>query len=78
MSDFFNDAITRTARKRHRCTYCGEGIAAGEDYTYQKGNWDGRWFESKMHPECFDDLCENGDDEYLPYSNERPEKEVKP
>lgn len=73
MSDFFNPSEKRKARKLHRCTYCGENISNGETYTFQKGNWDGRWFESKMHSECFDDLCENGDGEYSLYSNERPQ-----
>jgi hypothetical protein len=72
MSDFFNQAEDRKARKDHRCTYCGEDINKGDVYVFQKGNWDGRWFESKMHPECFDDMCENGDGEYTCYSNERP------
>lgn len=72
MSDFYNDAIDRVARKPHRCTYCGEGIAKGDHYQFQKGNYDGSWFESKMHPECFEDMCDAGDGEYMPYSNERP------
>lgn len=72
MSDFYTDSMTRSARKPTRCTYCAEPIAKGEKYTYQKGNWDGRWFETKMHPECFDDMCEYGDGEYTQYSNERP------
>lgn len=73
MSDFFNPAENRKARKPHRCTYCGEDIAKGENYIFQKGNYEGSWFESKMHPECFNDMCENGDGEYTPFSNERPE-----
>lgn len=75
MSDFFSESKVVTARKNHRCTYCGEGIEKGENYTYQKGNWNGRWFESKMHEECFFDLCENGDGEYTLFSNDRPTKE---
>jgi hypothetical protein len=74
VSDFFNPPEERRARNNHQCTYCGEDIRAGDRYTYQKGNWDGRWFESKMHPECFDDMCESGDGEYTPFSNERPER----
>ena len=73
MSDFYNPAEQRRARKAHRCTYCGEAINKGDAYEFQKGNYDGAWFESKMHPECFDDMCENGDGEYTLYSNDRPE-----
>ncbi len=76
MSDFFSCAKTRTASNDHRCTYCGERINKGDHYEYQKGNYDGHWFESKMHPECFADLCKYGDGEYTPYSNERPTSEV--
>jgi hypothetical protein len=75
MSDFFNPSKNRVARRPHRCTYCGEDIGQGDTYVFQKGNYDGRWFESKMHPECFEDMCENGDGEYTPYSNERPQVE---
>ena len=72
MSDFYNDMIVRTTKKAHKCTYCGEPIPAGDTYCYQKGNYDGSWYESKMHAECFDDMCETGDGEYTPYCNERP------
>ena len=71
MSDFYNPHEVRKAAKAHRCTYCGEPIAVGEEYVFQKGNYDGRWYENKMHPECFEDMCE-GDGEFTPYSNERP------
>jgi hypothetical protein len=78
MSDFYNDPEYRKAAKPHKCSYCAEDIATGEAYTFQKGNYDGRWFESKMHPECFEDMDESGDGEYTPYCNERPAKEVTP
>lgn len=74
MSDFYNPQESREARKLHRCTYCGEPISPGETYTYQKGVYDGRWYETKMHPECFDACFDDaGDDVYTPYSNERPQ-----
>lgn len=72
MTGFYTDAIGRMARKKHRCSYCGEAINAGDAYQYQDGIWEGSWFKSRMHPECFDDMCENGDGEYSPYSHERP------
>ena len=74
MTDFYNTEEHRTARKPHQCTYCADPISIGESYTFQKGNYEGRWFESKMHPECWDDMCDIGDGEYTPYSNERPAK----
>ena len=76
MSDFYNPHEIRKARKPHRCTYCGEAINAGDTYAYQTGNWDGRWFESKMHDECFEEMCDEGDGEYTPYSNDRPQRDA--
>ena len=73
MSNFYTEAIVRKARKDHICSYCGELIDSDNFYLYQKGHWNGSWFESKMHGECFDALCEDGDGEYTPYSHERPE-----
>ncbi len=46
MSDFYNPHENRTARKLHKCTYCAEPIAVGEGYVFQKGNYDGRWYEN--------------------------------
>ena len=72
MSDFYNAPENRKARKAHVCTYCAESINAGDAYTHQTGVYDGRWYVSKMHAECFDEFCFDGDGEYTPYSNERP------
>ena len=72
MSDFYNPQESRRARTTHQCTWCAEKISAGDTYTHQTGVHDGRWYTSNMHSECFDDMCEQGDGEYTPYSNERP------
>jgi hypothetical protein len=72
MSDFYNAPETRKARRKHRCSYCGEEIPAGTEYVYQTGVYDGAWYTSKMHPECFADMCETDCSAYMPYSNERP------
>jgi hypothetical protein len=72
VSDFYNEHEYRKAIKSHQCTYCAELINKGDRYVFQKGNWDGRWFETKMHEECFDDMCEFGEGQYTMYSNERP------
>lgn len=73
MSNFYNPPEQRTARNAHRCSYCGEPIDRCDKYMHQTGVWEGKWFTSKMHPECFNDMCESGDGEYTPYDNERPE-----
>lgn len=75
MSDFYHPHQDRVARKEHRCTYCGEAINARDEYVYQTGVYDGAWYVSKMHPECFEDLGRYEEGEYTPYSNERPERE---
>ena len=63
----------KKARKVHRCTWCGEDIKVGEQYTTWK-SVDDSWFTSKMHPECRDDASEHvdGDMTYEPYEGERP------
>lgn len=74
MSDFFNPHEIRRARKAHRCIYCSEEIHVGESYVHQTGVSDGRWYTSKMHQECFQELCDSGDFEFTPNSNERPQQ----
>ena len=72
MGNFCNPPEHIIARKNHRCTYCAEGIGKGFEYIYQTGVYDGHWYTSKMHIECFEDMAESGDNEYTPYCNERP------
>ncbi len=76
MSDFYNPHEDRTARKAHRCTYCAEPIAVCEHYVHQTGVYDGKWYTNKMHPECFKELCDEGEGEFTPYSNERPKADA--
>ena len=76
MSDFCRTAEQRKAAKDHRCTYCGEGIPRGEVYQEQTGVWDGAAFRNKFHAECFQALCDEGEGEFTPYSETRPEREV--
>lgn len=42
----------RTARKAHRCSYCGEEIKPGETYEWAKLISDGRIYEWKNHKRC--------------------------
>ena len=74
MSDFYGENITRKARTPHKCTWCAERINKGEIYCFQKGNYDDHWYETKMHQECWKDFCDGGENEYTPYSAERPVK----
>lgn len=48
----------KSAKKRHRCSWCAEGIDAGE--TYKRYRWFGDDGPAtvKMHPECYDAMIE--------------------
>lgn len=74
MGDHTRTDVFRVARKPHRCTYCGERIEPGERYRYVTGTFEGRWYASKLHIECNNELNESGEDEFTPYSNERPQR----
>jgi hypothetical protein len=73
---FCTPTETKTAKKNHRCTYCGDPIYAGDTYKAWT-SFDGYAFNSKMHPECLNDLRETNDPyddgEYNPYDNDRPQ-----
>jgi hypothetical protein len=67
----------RKARKRHRCTWCGEWIGIGETYTHERVRVDGDMGVNKLHAECDEALSElaayeGGTCTYTPYDNERP------
>ena len=74
MSDYFSDPQTICARKTRPCIYCAESINAGDHYTRQSGVFEGSWFTSHYHHECYEDLREICMDEFTPYSNERPQR----
>lgn len=42
----------KTARKSHRCDYCGKNIEKGEEYDYQKSVCDGTFYEWRAHLAC--------------------------
>ena len=72
MADFYHPPTEQKARKGCKCIYCGQQILAGDLYKKQSGVFEGDWFTNRYHPECWDDLELSGDDEFCPYSNERP------
>lgn len=73
MSNHFWSPQTIRARKSRRCIYCGEAISVGQDYTRQSVVFEGDWFTNHYHHECYDDLSECDEREFMPYSNDRPE-----
>jgi hypothetical protein len=70
-----------TAKRRHRCTWCGQWIEAGERYTREFVKLDGDTSWNKLHAECKAALTEaarieGGDVTYTLYGNERPTPEL--
>jgi len=43
---------TRTARKGHRCAWCGQAILAGERYKHVRFVFEGEPGSNDWHPEC--------------------------
>lgn len=78
MSDF-GEMTTTVPRKPHRCEWCGEPIAVGEECKRYHGMWQGDWQNWYMHFECAEVYGEEGDDfddGFTPYDHERPSKLV--
>lgn len=65
-----------SARKQHRCIWCGEAILKGDKYFHEKSIYDGGFQNHKWHPECWSDsqkfFLEFGEEEFSAYDNERP------
>lgn len=67
---------TTTAKKRHKCIYCGQMIEPSDTYEREKSVYDNAYQNLAWHPECLEDQREaarQGDMEFSPYSAERPE-----
>lgn len=66
-----------TARKRHRCIWCGQYIEPGDKYRRERSVSDGDMQDHKWHPECDEQFgiecaAEGGTMEFSPHDNERP------
>jgi hypothetical protein len=66
-----------TARKEHRCEWCGQKILKGEKHFQFVGKWQGEFQNWRMHLECEHVRCIecDYDDGFTPFENDRPEKE---
>ena len=64
---------TRTARKTHRCIWCGEAIAVGEKYEDRRYMFEGVFSRDKTHPECLTAMESSDDvgDGFYPYEQLR-------
>lgn len=71
----FSDTVRRAA-KQHRCIWCGQAINKGDSYHDERSVYYGSIQRNRWHPECLeyarDDMRESGDQEFMPWSNERP------
>ena len=68
----------KAARKAHRCIWCGESIAVGSSYTYERSIFEGHPQSHHWHPECLEymrDLAheEGGEIAFDAYNEDRPE-----
>lgn len=50
--NFIGPVRTITARKHHRCHWCGQRIEKGTSYEVTFIVWDGSPWRRKLHPEC--------------------------
>lgn len=75
MSYFWTERKTRTARKPHRCIWCGDAIPVKSVYVYQPGIFHLEFQANHYHTECAAALDEEaaiyGPIEFTPYSQER-------
>ena len=78
MSDYHQFSCNQhTARKRHRCAWCGQGIEIGDQYMREKSVYDGAHQSHAWHFECLDASHdeareEGGTCEFTLYSGDRP------
>ena len=65
------------ARKDHKCIWCGQKIAKGEQYIAERSTYDGEMQNHHWHSECLADCrtvnANEGTWEFSPYENERPQ-----
>ena len=49
---FASETIVKSARKDHRCEFCGMTIPAGSEMVRIAGHWDGAFYTAKAHRDC--------------------------
>jgi len=73
MSDFFHPMTAQISRKVRQCYCCYYAIEKGERYCKQSGVWEGKYFTSDYHSECWDVLSEDPHFEFSPGDGDPPE-----
>ena len=64
-----------TARKTHRCIWCGESIPIGEQHRREKSKYE-EFQDFRWHLECNDAAQEyfsDGESDFSAYENDRPQ-----
>lgn len=73
------EQTTQTARKTHRCSWCGEVINPGDTYARWRYFGDDGPSTVKMHPECDDaqkrHVDQGGENEFFLYESGRGQTE---
>jgi len=73
MYEEIDDGRTITARKDHRCEWCGEVIRKGESCIKRTYKWEDEFWDNRQHPECFEAMkrCPFADEGFCPGENPR-------
>jgi len=77
------EATEQLARKKHKCSWCGESIEIGESYKRYRYFDGGDAGTVKMHPECYEDMleCAHNEGGWIEWTyggSERPARTTKP
>ena len=69
----------KSARKTHRCQWCGQKIEVGDSYNHWLWFCDGDRTTVKSHIECYDYAMSTRDEEFAWFEGDgsRPEKRSK-
>jgi hypothetical protein len=72
--DFLGQSKWVKTRKKHICELCGGPIPIGEEVHYNTGVYDGVFFASYTHRECWESYIKSGDEEYSCWDAPWPER----
>jgi len=64
MSTAYLQDKTVTCKKAHFCEWCGEPIARGDTAQYRSGVFNGDFYSTYEHPECYEAMQKSDFEEY--------------
>lgn len=65
-AECFQQTLIKSAKKHHKCIWCGEPIFIGQPYERQPVVFDGDFQDNKYHPECWSVAINEPFDEGFP------------